>query len=198
MGQSVPRTEDPRLLRGGGRYVDDIKLLNECHAYMLRSPHAHARIVSIDCRTAESMPGVIAIYTGTDWVNDGHGQHPAGHNRVRRDGSPLYVPTRHAIAHKEVKVTGDIVAMVVAESVNQGKDAAEQIIVEYEPLPVITESTQARAEGAPVLHEGCNDNEGYFYTAGDKEAVEAAIASAHHVTQLNTKINRITANTMEP
>ena len=161
MGQSVPRTEDPRLLRGNGRYVDDIRLSNECHAYMLRTPHAHARIVSIDCEAARSMPGVIAVYTGADWVADGYGQHPAGHNRVRRDGSDLYVPTRHAIAHKEVKVTGDIVAMVVAESVNLGKDAAEQISVEYDLLPVITEGTQARAEGAPVLHEGCEDDEGY-------------------------------------
>jgi len=92
LGQSVPRTEDPRLLRGDGRYVDDIKLLDECHAFMLRSPHAHARIVSLDCSIARRMPGIIAIFTGEDWVADGHGQHPAGHNRVRRDGSPLYVP----------------------------------------------------------------------------------------------------------
>ena len=198
MGQSVPRTEDPRLLRGGGRYVDDIRLPKECHAYMLRTPHAHARIVSIETKQAQTMPGVIAVYTGADWVGDGHGQHPAGHNRVRRDGSPLYVPTRNAIAHEAVKVTGDIVAMIVAESVNLGKDAAEKIVVEYDLMPVITEGTQARAEGAPVLHEGCEDNEGYFYTAGDKQAVEAAIASAYHVTRLQTKINRITANTMEP
>mgnify|MGYP003316627384 CR=1 FL=1 len=171
MGQSVPRTEDPRLLRGGGRYVDDIRLPNECHAYMLRTPHAHARIVSIETKQAQRMPGVIAVYTGADWVGDGHGQHPAGHNRVRRDGSPLYDATRNAIAHEAVKVTGDIVAMIVAESVNLGKDAAEKIIVEYDLMPVITEGTQARAEGAPVLHEGCEDNEGYFYTAGDKQAV---------------------------
>ena len=198
LGQSVPRTEDPRLLRGDGRYVDDIKLLDECHAFMLRSPHAHARIVSLDCSIARRMPGIIAIFTGEDWVADGHGQHPAGHNRVRRDGSPLYVPTRHAIAYQEVKVTGDIVAMVVAETVNQGKDAAEAILIEYDLLPVITEGTQATANGAPLLHEGCDNNESYFYTAGNKEAVEDTINTAYHVTRLQTKINRITANTMEP
>ncbi|HIM45320.1 MAG TPA: xanthine dehydrogenase family protein molybdopterin-binding subunit, partial [Alphaproteobacteria bacterium] len=198
MGQSVPRTEDPRLLRGGGQYVDDIRLPNEYHAYMLRTPHAHARMISIDTGAARTMPGVIAVYTGADWVADGHGQHSIDIPRVRRDGSPQFCPTRHAIEPNIVKVTGDIVAMVVAESVNQGKDAAEQIVVDYDPLPAITEGIQARAVGAPVLHEGCPDNESYFHAGGDKEAVEAAFASAHHVTRLQTKINRITANTMEP
>jgi len=198
MGQPVPRTEDPRLLRGGGHYVDDIRLPNECHAYMLRSQHAHARIVSIECDVARNMPGVIAIYTGADWVADGHGQHSFAIARTRRDGSPQFVPTRHAIEPEIVKVTGDIVAMVVAETVLQAKDAAENIIVEYEMLPVIVDGTQARADGTPVLHEGCSDNEAYYHEAGDKEAVEAAFASADHITNFTTKINRITANTMEP
>ncbi len=198
MGQPVPRTEDPRLLRGGGRYVDDIKLPNECHAFMLRSPHAHARIVSIDIEGAQAMPGVIAIYTGADWVADGHGQHSFPIPRTRRDGSPQFIPVRHAIEPDVVKVTGDIVAMVVAEMVDQGKDAAEHIDVEYELLPVLTEGVAARADSAPQLHEGCPDNEAYYHEAGDEEAVEAAIATAHHVTHFHTKINRITANTMEP
>ena len=198
IGQSVPRTEDPRLLRGGGQYVDDIRLPNECHAYMLRSPHAHARITSIDIGAAQTMPGVLAVYTGAEWVADGHGQHSIDFSRVRRDGTPAFCPTRHAIEPDVAKVTGDIVAMVVAGSINQAKDAAEQVVVEYDPLPVITEGIDARADGAPVLHAGCSDNESYFYTAGDKEAVEAAIATARHVTRLKTKINRITANTMEP
>ncbi|MBK18679.1 MAG: carbon monoxide dehydrogenase [Rhodospirillaceae bacterium] len=198
MGQSVPRTEDPRLLTGGGQYVDDIRLLNECHAYMLRSPYAHARIVSIDFDAAGAMPGVIAIFTGADWLADGHGQHSFIIPRAQRNGEPQFCPTRHAIEPNVVKVTGDIVAMVIAESVDQGKDAAEQIEVEYEPLPVIVDGRDARVEGAVVLHEGCPTNESYYYEAGDKEAVEAAIASAHHVTKFTSKINRITANTMEP
>ena len=105
MGQSVPRTEDPRLLRGGGRYVDDIRLPQECHAYMLRSPHAHARIISIDCADARALPGVIAIYTGADWVAGGVGQHRIDIARVQRDGSPQFCPTRHAIEPDVIKVT---------------------------------------------------------------------------------------------
>jgi carbon-monoxide dehydrogenase large subunit len=198
MGQSVPRTEDPRLLTGRGQYVDDIRLADECHATMLRSPHAHARIVSIDVQTARAFPGVLAIYIGADWVADGYGQHAIDIARIRRDGSPQFCPTRSAIEPDIVKVTGDIVAMVVAETVNQGKDAAEHIVIEYEPLPVIIDGIQARADGAPVLHDGCPDNESYYHEAGDKEAVAAAIASAPHVTRLRTRINRITANTMEP
>ena len=152
MGQSVPRTEDPRLLRGGGQYVDDIRLSNECHAYMLRSPHAHAPIVSIDVEAARAMPGVIAIFTGADWLAGGHGQHSLDIPRTRRDGSAQFCPTRHAIEPDVVNVIGDIVAMVVAETVNQGKDAAEQIVVDYDPLPVITEGIQARADGAPIRY----------------------------------------------
>jgi carbon-monoxide dehydrogenase large subunit len=198
MGQPVPRTEDPRLLRGRGLYVDDIRLPNECHAYMLRSQHAHAYIVSVNCDAACRMAGVIAIYTGANWLADGHGQHSFAIERTRRNGSPQFVPTRHAIEPETVKFTGDIVAMVVAETVLQGKDAAEHIIVEFESLPVIVDGTQARTAGAPILHEGCPDNEAYYHEAGDKPAVEAAFASAHHVTRFTTAINRITANTMEP
>ena len=198
MGQAVPRTEDPRLLRGRGQYVDDIRLPNECHAYMLRSPHAHARIAGIDIEAARDMPGVIAIYTGADWVAGGHGQHTCWIIRTRRDGSPLFCPTRHAIEPDVVKVTGDIVAMVVAETLDQGKDAAERVVVDYDPLPVVTDAVQARADDAPVLHDGCPGNESYYHEGGDKQAVEAAIASAHHVTRFQSKINRITANTMEP
>lgn len=198
MGQPVTRTEDPRLLRGRGMYVDDIRLPNECHAYMVRSPHAHARIISIDVEEARALPGVVAIYTGADWVASGHGQHSIDIARVRRDGSPQFCPIRHAIEPDVVRVTGDIVAMVVAESVDLGKDAAELINVQYDPLPVITEGTSARANGAPVLHEGCPDNESYHHSGGDRAGVETALAAAFHVTRLHTKINRITANTMEP
>ena len=198
MGQSVPRTEDPRLLRGGGRYVDDIRLPNECHAYMLRSPHAHARIIKIECEAAVNMPGIVKIFTGKDWEKDGHGQHPPGHTRARRDGKPVYCPTRPAIANETVMVTGDIVAVIVAESVNDAKDAAELIVIEYDPLPILVDGPKARQNDSPILYEDCPDNESYFYQAGDKEAVETALNTAHHVTRLRTQINRITANTMEP
>lgn len=198
VGQAVPRTEDPRLLQGRGQYVDDIRLLGECHAYMLRSPHAHARILGIDTFSAREMPGVIAIYTGVEWVADGHGQHTIEIARTSRDGSRQFCPIRYAIEPHIVRVVGDIVAMVIAETVNQGKDAAEKIIVQYEPLPVITDGNKARNKGAAILHSDCPSNESYYHQSGDKAAVEVVIASAAHVTRFQTKINRITANTMEP
>ena len=198
LGQAVSRTEDPRLLRGGGQYVDDLRLPRECHAYMLRSPHAHARILGIDCAIARNMPGVLAVYTGADWLADGLGQHTIEIPRAQRDGSPQFCPTRHAIEPDTVRMVGDIVAMIVAETVNLAKDAAESIVVDYEPLPVLIDGLDARKAGAPVLHQGCSDNESYFYAAGDKVAVDATIVSAHHVTRVSTRLNRVTPNTMEP
>ena len=198
IGQSVMRTEDPRLLRGEGQYVDDIHLLNETHACFLRSPHAHATITRLDCDAARSMPGVITILTGDDWAATGYGQHPPGQPRVRRDGSPLFYPPRPALVTGKVMVVGDPIAMVVAETYYQARDAAEAIEIEFDALPVNVVASEANKPGAPVLREDCPDNESFFYTAGDKDAVEAAIASAAHVTHYHTVINRITANTMEP
>ena len=198
LGQAVPRTEDPRLLRGGGRYVDDITLPDECHSYMLRSPHAHANILEIDAGTAINMPGVIAIFTGEDWLKDGLGQHSIEIARTQRNGEAQFAPLRHAIEPERVRVIGDIVVMIVAETINQAKDAAEKVQVTYETLPVMIDGKKAGNPDAPVLHEDCPTNESYYYAAGDKERVQSAIRSAYHVTSLNTKINRITANTMEP
>ena len=198
IGQSVPRTEDPRLLRGNGRYVDDIRLPNESHAYILRSPHGHARITHLDCTRAKQMPGVLAVLTGDDWAATGYGQHPPGHPRTRRDGSPLFYPPRPALVRDKVMVVGDPIVMVVAETLNQARDAAEAIHIEFDTLPVVVIASEARSPDTPILRDDCPDNESFFYTAGDKEAVEAAIASAAHVTNLHMVINRITANTMEP
>jgi carbon-monoxide dehydrogenase large subunit len=198
IGQSVPRTEDPRLLRGEGQYVDDIHLLNETHACFLRSPHAHARITHFNCDAARAMPGVITILTGDDWAATGYGQHPPGHPRIQRDGSPLYYPPRPALVSGTVRVVGDPIAMVVAETYFQARDAVEAIEIEYEALPVNVVASEANKPGARALRADCPNNESFFYTAGDKEAVEAAIASAAHVTHYHTVINRITANTMEP
>jgi carbon-monoxide dehydrogenase large subunit len=198
IGQSVPRTEDPRLLRGEGRYVDDIRLQNETHAYILRSPHGHANITRFDRSRARQMPGVLTILTGEDWEATGYGQHPPGHPRVQRDGSPIYYPPRPALVSGTVRVVGDPIAMVVAETYYQARDAAEAIDIDYEPLPVNVIASEANKPGALPLRADCPSNESFFYTAGDKDAVEAAIASAAHVTHYHTVINRITANTMEP
>ncbi|MDA0651947.1 MAG: xanthine dehydrogenase family protein molybdopterin-binding subunit [Proteobacteria bacterium] len=198
IGQSVPRTEDPRLLRGEGQYVDDIHLPNEAHTCFLRSPHAHARITHFNCDAARAMPGVVIVLTGDDWAATGYGQHPASHPRIQRDGSPLFYPPRPALVTGKVMVVGDPIAMVVAETFYQARDAVEAIEIEYKSLPVNVIASDYNKPGAPVLRQDCPSNESFFYTAGDKEAVEAAIASAAHVTHYHTVINRITANTMEP
>jgi carbon-monoxide dehydrogenase large subunit len=197
LGQAVPRTEDPRLLTGRGRYTDDVVLPRMCHAHVLRSPHAHARIRGIDVRAAQQMPGVLAVFTGADWAAEGYGFFRPMLPRTRRDGTPMFVAPRPALARDRAMLVGDPVAFVVAETVDLAKDAAERIAVEYEPLPSVTATDAAR--GSPTkLWDGCADNETFFFTLGNKQAVDAAFAKAHHVTTLRLVFNRITAATMEP
>jgi carbon-monoxide dehydrogenase large subunit len=198
MGQPVPRTEDPRLLTGRGKFVGDMTLVDQCHACVLRSPHAHARIVSIDTVAASTMPGVLLILTGSDWASGNYGFMRPLVPYKRRDGSPLFAPHRPALAHDRVMMVGDPVAFVVAETLAQARDAAEHIVVEYDALPSLTDTARIGKAGEPVLWEGCPDNETFFYTLGDKAAVEAAFAKADHVTTLKSVINRVTAATMEP
>ncbi|HEX4193110.1 MAG TPA: xanthine dehydrogenase family protein molybdopterin-binding subunit, partial [Stellaceae bacterium] len=198
LGQSVPRTEDPRLLTGRGRYTDDFTLPKQAHGYVLRSPHAHARIKSIDIRAAQQMPGVLAVLTGSDWAAEIFGAMLPVMPRKRRDGSPMYLPHRPSLANERAMLVGDPIAFIVAESVDLAKDAAERVAVEYEMLPALTDTASASASTAPKLWSDCANNECFFYTAGDKAAVDAAFARAHHVTKLKMVFNRITAATMEP
>lgn len=199
LGQPVPRTEDPRLLRGEGRFADDIRLADEAHGYVLRSPHAHARVTAVDVSAALQMPGVVGALSGADWAADGHGAHGTPRlPRTRRDGSPLMGPPLPALAQDRVMHVGQPVALVVAESLAEAKDAAERIVVEYEPLPVVIKTAEARTAAAPVLWDECPDNEAFYFTQGDQAAVEDALTKAPHVTRLNLVINRVTSNTMEP
>ena len=198
LGQAVPRTEDPRLLTGRGRYIDDFVLPRLAHACVLRSPHAHARIHSIDVRAAQQIPGVLAVLTGEDWATEKFGAPRPIIPRQRRDGSPMFVPSRPALAKDRAMLVGDPVAFVVAEDPYLARDAAERIAVEYEPLPSVTATEAALSADAPKLWAECPDNECFFFTVGDKAAVEAAFAWAHHVTRLKLVFNRITAATMEP
>jgi carbon-monoxide dehydrogenase large subunit len=198
LGQAVPRTEDPRLLTGRGRYTDDFVLPRLAHAYVLRSPHAHARIRSIDTRAAQQMPGVLAVLTGEDWAEEKFGAPRPIIPRQRRDGSPMFVPSRPALAKDRVMLVGDPVAFIVAESLDLARDAAERVSVEYEPLPAVTATEEALSPGAPKLWPECPDNECFFFTSGDGLAVEAAFARAHHVSRLKLVFNRVTAATMEP
>jgi carbon-monoxide dehydrogenase large subunit len=197
IGQSVSRFEDPRLLRGGGRYVGDMVLPGMAFGYVLRSPHAHARIRSIDVSTAKAAPGVLTVLIGADWQASGWGDLPVPGGLKRRDGS-VFRPPYPALAIDRVCFVGDPVAFVVAETYVQALDAAERIAVDYEPLPAIASTAEATREGAPRVWDGCPDNVGFVQLFGDKAATDAAFAKADHVVKHRFVINRVTAASMEP
>jgi len=198
IGQAVPRTEDPRLLKGLGRYVDDISLRNQAWCAIVRSPHAHAEIVSIDTAAALRMPGVLLVLTGEDFAREGLGEHPVEIHRKRRDGSPMFHPPHPALVRDRARFVGDTVAVIVAETAAQAKDAAEAMPVEYAPLSAVTDTAAAVAPGAPAVWDGCPDNVSWVAEVGNKAAVDALFAQAAHVTRQRLLIPRITANTMEP
>ena len=197
IGQSVSRFEDPRLLRGGGRYVGDIVLPGMAFGHVLRSPHAHARIRSIDTSRAKAAPGVLAVLTGADWQASGWGDLPVPDGLKRRDGSS-FRPPYPALVTDRVRWAGDYVAFVVAETLVQAQDAAELIMVDYEPLPAVVSTAQAAAEGAPRVWDECPDNIGFVQLFGDKTATDAAFARADHIVKQRFVINRVTAASMEP
>ncbi|MDA0656783.1 MAG: xanthine dehydrogenase family protein molybdopterin-binding subunit [Proteobacteria bacterium] len=197
IGQSVPRYEDPRLLRGRGRYVSDMVMVNMAHGHVLRSPHAHAKILSIDTSAAKAVPGVLAVYTGEDWKNSGYGDLPNGGSAKKRDGSPMYTPPYPALVSDRVRRVGDYVAFVVAHSVNEAMDAAELIEVEYEPLPAGTSTAAAYEGSAPAVWDDNPDNICYNHQEGDKAAADAAFEKAEHIVRQTFTINRVSANSME-
>src|SRR5205807_627388 len=198
LGQAVPRFEDPRLLRGGGRYVDDMVLPRMAFGHVLRSPHAHARIRSIDASAAKAAAGVLAVLTGADWEASGWGDLPTASGNKRRDGSPAYRPRYPALVKDRVRWVGDYVAFVIAESAHQAADAAELIAVEYEPLPATVSTADALQPDAPRVWEDCPDNISFVYLEGDKAAADSAFKRAAHVIRHRFVINRVTAATMEP
>ncbi len=198
LGQGVPRFEDPRLLRGGGRYVDDMVLPRMAYGVVLRSQHAHARIRAIDTRRAQGAPGVLAVLTGEDWRKSGWGDLPVPVGPKRRDGKPLYRPAFPALVKDRVRWVGDYVAFVVAETQAQAADAAELIEVDFEPLPALTETAAALKPGAPRVWDDCPDNICFVHIEGNKEATEAAFARADKIVRRDLVINRVTGATMEP
>ena len=197
IGQSVSRFEDPRLLKGGGRYVADMVLPGLVFGHVLRSPHAHARIRSIDVSRAKAAPGVLVVLTGADWKASGWGDLPVPGGLKRRDGS-VFRPPYPALVTDRVRFVGDYVAFVVAETYHQALDAAELIAVDYEPLPPCVSTAEAVSAGAPRVWDDCSDNIGFVQLFGDKAAAEAAIAKADHVIKHRFIVNRVTAATMEP
>ena len=174
LGQAVPRFEDPRLLRGGGRNVDDMVLPRMVFGHVLRSPHAHARIRGVDVTRAQAAPGVLAVLTGADWQQSGWGDLPVPDGMRRRGGGPMYRPRFPALVKDRVRWVGDYVAFVVAETRHQAADAAELIEVDYEPLPAIVSTAGATEPGAPRVWDDCPDNICFVHEVGDKTAVTSA------------------------
>ena len=198
VGQPVPREEDPYLLRGAGRYVDDVRLLDLARAVVLRSPHAHARIRGINIEAARTAPGVLLVLTGESPEVAALGLQVPRMPRKRRDGSAGFIAAQPHLARGEVRFVGDPVAFVVAETLDQAKDAAELIEVDYEPLAALVSPAAAVEPGAIKIWENCPDNVAFYHEVGNKPAVEAAFASAAHIVKHRMVINRITANSMEP
>ncbi len=198
IGQSPTRLEDARLLRGRGRYLADIDASGQLWAVILRSPHAHAKILSIDTAAAAAAPGVHAVLTGRDYRADGLGVVPCMGAYKQRDGRHMYVPDRPALAVDRVMHIGYPVALVVADTEHMARDAAELIAVDYEPLPAVVSCREAFEDGAPQLYDDCPNNESYFYEVGDEAATDAAFEAADHLVSQHLVINRITANALEP
>jgi len=196
IGQPVRRKEDYRFLTGSGQFTDDVSPAHHVHAWFLRSPHAHAKIRKIDTSKAKSAPGVLAVYTGEDL--EGVNGLPCGWLITGTDGQPMKEPPHWVLAKGKVCYVGDALAMVVAESPEQAKDAAEQIVVDYDVLPSVVDPVVALKAGAPQIHDGAPGNKCYTWALGDKAAVDAAFAKAAHVTKLDIVNNRLIPNAIEP
>ena len=198
IGAPVLRKEDGRFLTGRGRYTDDINRPGQLFAVMVRSPEAHADIVSVDADEAASAPGVVAVFTGADMAADGVGGVPCGWGITNKDGSAMAEPPHPALAVGRVRHVGDIVAVVVAETKAQAKEAARLVDVSYEGLPVVVTSQQAVADGAPLVWDEAEGNVCFDWELGDKGATDAAFEEAAHVVSLDIVQNRLVPNAIEP
>src|SRR5215204_3074760 len=198
IGQSVPREEDPYLLRGAGRYVDDVAVPGQARAYVLRSPHAHTGIHAVAVERAGALPGVQLILTGDHPEIRALGLQRPKYPRKRRDGSPAFIAAQPLLARERVRYIGDPVAFIVADTLHQAKDAAEAIEVDYQPLPAVVMADAAVQPGAPAVWEQCPDNQAFFHEAGNKAAAEDALGKAAHVVRHRMVINRLTTNSLEP
>ncbi len=206
IGQPVRRREDLRLVRGAGRYTADENLPGQAYAVMVRSPHAHARIRAIATDKAKAAPGVLAVLTGADFLADGlkpvphkpWSPHPAETKLYNSDGNPPFEAPHFPLPTDKARFVGEAVAIVVAETVNAAKDAAEQIEIDYEVLPAVVETVAAARQDAPRVHEGARSNVCIDGELGDAAATEAAFARAAHVTRFETWVQRVTGVPMEP
>jgi aerobic carbon-monoxide dehydrogenase large subunit len=197
IGLPLKRREDQRFLTGAGQYTDDVVMHGQTYAVFLRSPYAHARIKSIDTAAAAKAPGVVRIFTGADLAEAKVGGLPCGWLIHSKDGSPMKEPPHPVLAQGKVRHVGDQVALVVAESVSQAKDAAELIVVDYEELPAVIDITKADGHAGSV-HDEVANNVCYDWGHGNKDAVDAAFKTAAHVSTLDIVNNRLIPNAMEP
>ncbi|MBL8310923.1 MAG: xanthine dehydrogenase family protein molybdopterin-binding subunit [Burkholderiales bacterium] len=197
IGARVTRKEDHRFLTGNGQYTDDISLPRQTYAAFVRSPHAHAKINGVDSASAAAMPGVVAIFTGKDIAASGIGGLPCGWLIHSKDGTPMKEPPHHILAVDKARYVGDQVAVVIAETLEQARAAAEAVSVDYDVLPAVVDTATASKAKASV-HDAAADNVCYVWGHGDAAAVDKAIASAHHVSSLDIVNNRLAPNAIEP
>src|SRR6267378_812371 len=198
VGQPVRRKEDDTLVRGKGKYTDDFNLPGQAYAWMVRSTHAHGILRGIDTSAARTMPGVLGVWTGADLAASNYGPYTCGLPLKNRDGTPLLQTNRTALMTDKVRYVGDPVAFVVAETLAQARDAAEAAVVEIDPLPAVTEPEEAAKPGAPQLYDHIPNNVALDYHYGDTAKVDAAFASAAHVTKLDIVNTRVAVVAMEP
>ncbi|MGQ0510450.1 MAG: xanthine dehydrogenase family protein molybdopterin-binding subunit [Betaproteobacteria bacterium] len=196
VGQPVTRTEDPVLLRGEGRYTDDLNEPGQAYACMVRSNHAHGVLRGIDATVAKAMPGVLAVITAADLA--AYGSHKCVAPLLNRDGSPMKKPERKSLAKDRVRYVGDPVACVIAETALQARDAAEAVELDIEPLPAVTLSSEAVKPGAPQLYDDVPNNVACDYHYGDEAKVSAAFAAAAHVEKLSLRNTRLVVAALEP
>ena len=197
VGKAIPREEDLRLLQGRGRYTDDVNALNQAHAYVFRSPIAHADIRSINTTAALNVPGVLAVLTGEDLKARGLGTLRPVAPGKRSDGSPGFVCTQPLLAQDRVRYAGEAIAFIVAETIAQAKDAAELIEIAFDALPVVTSVDDALAPDAYALWDNNPGNEAYTFEKGDASAVNSALSNAAHIIKHRVCVNRVAGNPME-
>ena len=198
IGAAVRRKEDFRFITGHGQYTDDVVRPGETRAVFVRSPHAHAKIKSIDVSAAKKLPGVVDILTGADLAADKIGNLICGWMIHSKDGTPMKMAPHPALAAGKVNCVGDAVAVVIAETMAQGRDAAEKVKVDYEVLTAVVDPAKAQAQGAPQIHPDIANNTIYQWSLGDQKATASAFAAAKHVTKLDIINNRLVPNAMEP
>src|SRR3954467_39195 len=196
IGDSVPRTEDPSLLSGKGRYTDDVNEPGQAYAWMVRSQHAHGVLKAVLVDAARSMPGVLAVYTAADLA--AYGPHKCALDFKMRDGSPMKRPVRKSLASGKVRYVGDPLAGGVAQTAVQAKDAAEAVEVDIDPLPAVALASEAAKPGAPLLYDDVPGNVQLDFLWGEPDKVAQAIASAAHVTKLSLRNTRVVVAAMEP